>query len=122
MSENMELLGDKNCKKCQGFGYRQSETPHESGRGKAWAALCECAKKKLEGGKVTENDELRAIRERYAQAPVLTEREQILADRLLTFIRANEVFMDDPEGTADGVLKSIIDNLPKPSPTSAEKA
>lgn len=30
------------CRKCQGIGYRQSEATHESGRGKAWAALCEC--------------------------------------------------------------------------------
>lgn len=32
----------KNCKRCSGMGYVQSEMKHASGRGKAWAAKCEC--------------------------------------------------------------------------------
>lgn len=48
-------LGNKDCKKCQGFGYTQSEVRHDSGRGPAYASLCECVNITLTSPKVEED-------------------------------------------------------------------
>jgi hypothetical protein len=48
MTTNWEQK-QKECRKCFGFGYVQSELRHEDGQGgPAWAARCECQPQTLE--------------------------------------------------------------------------